>query len=102
MRINKIVLAALFLVLFAGVSRADKFQFMYASENDEYYVSYTNVLIENINPDFNGYTDRRGYILINLPEGIYECKILYRKKWWKVNIKIDGSDELKVVYLPRE
>jgi len=99
---NRIALLVLFLLTFVGMAQADQFQSLYWDGYETYYVSYSNVRVYNANNEwiFNGYTDQYGRIVINLPNGNYDnSRIWYREKWWKVRLVIDGSKELKRIYL---
>ena len=49
---------------------------------------------------FNGYTDAYGRISINIyNHGTYKGEVVYRKKTWNVIIVINGSKQLKTIYL---
>lgn len=101
---KRITLLVFSLLMLAGITYADQFQFLYRNGNETYYVSYSNVHIINDNNEriFNGYTDYYGRITVNLSNGCYIGRVSYLNKLWDVNIVIDGSQELKRIYLHQE
>jgi len=90
----------LLLIIIAIFAYADYFQIIIKSDNDMIYVAYAAVkVIDGDKVVFEGYTDKYGRIIINLPHREYEGKVLYRKQWRKIRLNIDGSENLKVIYL---
>lgn len=98
---NKIILAILLLVVCFRVADADQFQILYRAGNDEYYVAdiSTNVYDANGNIVSNVYTDEYGRVEINLSSGTYSAKLVYRGRERTVSIVIDGSTDLKKIYI---
>lgn len=92
---------SLFLLTFISIAHADHFQFLYSSGDATYYVSYSNIRAFDANNKwvFNGYTDYYGRIIINLSNGYYTGRVYYLNRWWNVWLVIDGSKELKRIYL---
>lgn len=97
---RKIILLALLLVLIVNFAHADYFQIVFKSNGDQIKVAYAEVkVIDGNDVVFEGYTDKYGRIVINLPHKEYEGQVFFRKKWRKIKFKIDGSDNLKVIYI---
>lgn len=85
------------LVMFIITSaKADLFQFMDQSRND--YLRYWQVMILNTN---YGYTDGYGRVHINMQNGNYTAILKKHNMGDKIiDLQIDGSQNLKVVYVP--
>lgn len=97
---NKIVLLALLLIIIVNFAYADYFQIVFKSDGDLIYIAYAAVKVIHENRTFfEGYTDKYGRIIINLPHKEYEGQVFFRKKWRKIRLNIDGSENLKVIYL---
>ena len=77
-------------------AKADLFQFMDQSQND--YLRYWQVMILDYN---YGYTDGYGRVHINMQNGNYTAILKKNNMGDKViNLQIDGSYNLKIVYVP--
>ena len=97
---TKIFKIALLLMFIVNVVYADQFQIKYRSNDDWFYVAYSSVkIVDEERTVFEGYTDQYGRITINLPHGDYNGEIFYREEWRRIRLNIDGSEELKVIYL---
>ena len=84
-------------VMFITISvKADVFQFINQTSND--YLRYWQVTISN---NSYGYTDGYGRVHIYLQSGKYTA--ILKKNHMRdkiINLQIDGSQNLKVVYVP--
>jgi hypothetical protein len=98
---RKTILAIFFLVVCLSVADADQFQILYKAGNDEYYVSDTSTNVYDANGKIvsNVYTDEYGRVEINISNGTYSARLVYRGKERNVTIVIDGSSYLKKVYI---
>lgn len=97
---RKIILLALLLVLIVNFVHADYFQIVFKSNGDRINVAYAEVkVIDGNDVVFEGYTDKYGRIVINLPNKEYEGQVFFRKQWREIRLKIDGSENLKVIYI---
>ncbi len=97
---RKIILLSLLLVLIVNFVHADYFQIVFRSNDVRVNVAYAEIKVfDGDKVVFEGYTDKYGRIVINLPQGEYEGQVFFRKKWRKITLTIDGSENLKVVYI---
>jgi len=97
---KKIILFAFLLVSIVNFVHADYFQIVFRSNGDRINVVYAEVkVISGDKVVFEGYTDKYGRVVINLPHKEYEGQVFFRKQWRKIRIIIDGSDNLKVIYI---
>lgn len=90
----KITATLFFLIFFVNTVYADQFQFKDKTYGS--YVAYSHVSISN---KYNGQTDKFGRITIDLPNGIYKCEIIFNRKEIILNLTIDGSNKLKLMYI---
>lgn len=97
---KKIILFSLLLVLIVNFVHADYFQIVFRRNGDRVNVAYAEIKVfDEDKVLFEGYTDKYGRIAINLQHKEYEGQIFFRKKWRKIRFKIDGSENLKVIYI---
>ena len=89
---SKIVFISFLLLLLGGGVYAESFQIL--DKESEFYMGFSPVYC---NEELQGHTDKLGRIIINLPVGQYICEIVYREKRKQITLKIDGSNDQKVI-----
>jgi hypothetical protein len=87
----------LLLVLSPLCAAADQFQIVEKKAGNLYNVSYATVRISN--PRFEGSTDGFGRLTIDLPVGLYTAQVNSPERNGHVTIRIDHTQNLKVVNL---
>ncbi|MPZ17237.1 MAG: hypothetical protein GEV06_04900 [Luteitalea sp.] len=104
----KFVACFTFLLVFsAGTAWADRFQLLHRTDggNDAYHVAYAELRVVDGRSQkevFRGSTDKYGRVIIDLEKnGRYEGQVTYRQTKWRVRLDIDGSRDLKRVYVSK-
>ena len=88
------------IILMAALRAAngDQFQFKTEFAGGLSVIPYATVSVAGTNgKSFRGRTDKLGRAAINLPNGVYDVKLVEDKKEYKATLTIDGSKTLKAV-----
>jgi len=89
-------LAFLMLTIGLCAASADVFQFKIRFGGGLSDLAYAVVTVPS-NPDFRGRTDKLGRIMLKLPNGTYDVKLVEDRKEYKATVKVGGDKTLKVV-----
>jgi hypothetical protein len=91
---RRMIFISFLLFLFVGVAYADNFQII--DRNSGFYIAYSPVYCDGT---LQGYTDKYGRIIINLPTGSHRCEVIYRNQRRSLTLNVDGSRDPKIIYL---